>query len=348
MLFDSLDLRGLTLKNRVVVSPMCQYSSEDGFAGDWHLVHLGQFATGGASLVFTEATAVTPEGRITPWDLGFWKEEHAEMLGRIARFVAGQGAVPAMQLAHAGRKGSTAKPWEGGGPIDAYPVVAPSPLPFSPKHQTPQALDEAGIDRVVRAFGESAERAARAGFRLLEIHAAHGYLLHEFLSPLSNKRTDRYGGSLENRIRIVREVVRSVRSRIPDSMPLFLRISATDWTEGGWTPDDSVQLARAVGPEGVDLVDCSSGGNVVGARIPAGAGYQTPFAEHVRREAGVKTGAVGMIRSAFQADHILRSGQADVVILAREMLRNPHFALQAAKELGVKVKWPVQYERASE
>jgi 2,4-dienoyl-CoA reductase-like NADH-dependent reductase (Old Yellow Enzyme family) len=351
MLFDALDCRDVTLRNRIVVSPMCQYSSEDGFANDWHFVHLGTRAVGGAGLVFTEASAVTPEGRISPQDLGIWKDEHVSELSRIVRFVEAQGAVAGMQLAHAGRKASTPQPWVGNrvlspGEGGFRPILAPSALPFRPEDPVPEALDAKGIARIVKAFGDAAERALRAGFRVLELHAAHGYLLHEFLSPLANRRSDAYGGSFENRIRILVEVTAEVRSRWPERLPLFVRISATDWAEGGWDIEQSVELCRRLSRLGVDLIDCSSGGMVPGVKIPAGPGYQAPFAERIRREAGVKTGAVGLIRSADQAEHVLRSGQADVVILARQLLREPYWPLAAARQLGVQVRWPPQYDRA--
>jgi 2,4-dienoyl-CoA reductase-like NADH-dependent reductase (Old Yellow Enzyme family) len=330
---------------------MCQYSSNDGFANDWHIVHLGQFALGGAALVLTEATSVLPEGRISPQDLGLWKDEHVEVLARIGRFVRAHGAAFGSQLAHAGRKASTVRPWEGGGPLDPTgggwtPIVAPSAVPFDAGYQTPAALDDAGIARVIDGFKSAAVRAIAAEMQMLELHAAHGYLLHQFLSPISNKRTDRYGGSFENRIRLVREVVAAVRSVWPESLPLGIRISATDWRDDGWTPDESVALARLLSADGVDLVDCSSGGNAPGLRIPLGPGYQVPFAERVRREAQVATAAVGLITDAKQADTIVRSGQADMVFLARELLRDPHFALRAARELEVDVDWPAQYLRA--
>jgi 2,4-dienoyl-CoA reductase-like NADH-dependent reductase (Old Yellow Enzyme family) len=351
MLFDPLDLREVTLRNRIVVSPMCQYSSEDGFANEWHFVHLGTRAVGGAALVFTEASAVTPEGRISPQDLGIWKDEHVSELSRIVRFVEAQGAVAGMQLAHAGRKASTQQPWVGNRVLSTgeggfRPILAPSALPFRPDDPVPEALDAAGIARIVKAFGDAAERALRAGFRVLELHAAHGYLLHEFLSPLANRRGDAYGGSFENRIRALVEVTREVRSRWPERLPLFVRISATDWAEGGWDIEQSVELSRRLSRLGVDLIDCSSGGMVPGVKIPVGPGYQATFAERIRREAAVKTGAVGLIRSADQAEHVLRSGQADVVILARQLLRDPYWPLAAAKQLGVQVRWPPQYDRA--
>jgi 2,4-dienoyl-CoA reductase-like NADH-dependent reductase (Old Yellow Enzyme family) len=352
MLFDPLPLREVTLRNRIIVSPMCQYSSEDGFANDWHLVHLGSRAVGGSALVFTEAAAVTPEGRISPQDLGIWKDEHVPDLARIVRFIDGQGAVAGMQLAHAGRKASTQPPWKGsrvlapGEDGGFRPIYAPSPIPFRPEDPVPEELDSKGIARIVKAFGDAAERALRAGFRVLELHSAHGYLLHEFLSPLSNRRTDAYGGPFENRIRILLEVTRSVRARWPDRWPLFVRISATDWVEGGWDVDQSVELSRRLAREGVDLIDCSSGGLLPGAKVPFGPGYQTAFAERIRREAAVKTGAVGMIRGADQAEHIVRSGQADAVLIARQLLREPYWPLKAARHLGIQVRWPVQYERA--
>ncbi|OJT27344.1 oxidoreductase [Archangium sp. Cb G35] len=353
LLFTPLTLRGLTLKNRIVVSPMCQYSSEDGFANDWHFVHLGTRAVGGAGLIIFEATAVEAIGRISPQDLGIWKDEHIAPLARITRFIHEQGSVAGIQLAHAGRKASTAQPWKGGAPIppsekEGWKPVGPSPVPFDAEHTVPEALDEAGIQRVVRAFVDATERAKAAGFRHVEIHAAHGYLLHEFLSPLSNQRTDRYGGSFENRVRLTREVVQAVRKRWPEELPLFVRISATDWAEGGWNLDESVALAKLLKQDGVDLIDCSSGALVPGVKISAGPGYQTPFAERIRKEAGIATGAVGFIRSAFQADHILRTEQADVVILARELLRNPYWPLHAARELHATVPWPPQYERAQD
>jgi 2,4-dienoyl-CoA reductase-like NADH-dependent reductase (Old Yellow Enzyme family) len=352
-LFAPLNIREVTFRNRIVVSPMCQYSSTDGFANDWHFVHLGTRAVGGAALVFTEATAVTPEGRISPDDLGIWKDEHIEYLSRITRFIEQQGAVPGMQLAHAGRKASTAASWLGSHPLSEAergwrPILAPSAIPFSDKHQVPQALDEAAIRAIIRAFCEAAERALNAGFRVLEIHSAHGYLLHSFLSPVSNRREDSYGGSFENRTRILHEVVGEIRSRWPERYPLFLRISATDYVDGGWDVEQSVELARQVKPLGVDLVDCSSGGLLPHVAIPSGPGYQTPFAERLRTEAGILTGAVGMITAAEQADHIIRTGQADVVVLARELLRHPYWPFEAARKLGAEAPWPKQYLRAKQ
>ncbi|HYJ04999.1 MAG TPA: NADH:flavin oxidoreductase/NADH oxidase [Chthoniobacterales bacterium] len=350
-LFDPLAIRGLTFANRVFVSPMCQYSSENGYANDWHLVHLGSRAVGGAGLVLTEATAVLPEGRISPQDLGIWDDGHIEMLAKIVGFIHEQGSVAGMQLAHAGRKASTSRPWEG---HDAVPeseggwkkVVAPSALPFSETYPMPQALTLEGIQEVGAAFAAAARRACQAGFRVVEIHAAHGYLIHEFLSPLSNNREDEYGGSFENRTRLCREVVAAVRSTWPKELPLFVRISTTDWVEGGWNIEESVKLAGELKQMGVDLIDCSSGGNVPHAKIPVGPGYQTAFAERIRREAGILTGAVGMITSPVQAEHIIRTEQADAVIIAREFLRNPYWPLHAARELEQPIAWPVQYLRA--
>lgn len=352
-LFEPLSIRDVTFRNRIAVSPMCQYSCEDGFANDWHLVHLGARAVGGAALVMTEANAVSPDGRISPADLGLWKDGQMEPLARIARFIEKTGAIPGTQLAHAGRKASTGAPWAGGGPVEIAgggwrPVYAPSAIPFSSDSIVPEALDPAGIARIVRAFQDAARRALESGFKVIEIHGAHGYLLSSFLSPLSNQRMDGYGGSFENRTRMLREVIEGVREEWPEQLPLFLRISASDWTEGGWTIQDSVALARMVKPLGVDLVDCSSGGNIPSAKIPAGAGYQVPFAAQVRREGGVMTGAVGMITSPQQADQIIRNGEADLVLLAREFLRDPHWPLHAAQSLGQKMDWPVQYDRAKQ
>ncbi len=351
-LFSPLTLRAITLRNRVGVSPMCQYSSYNGFATDWHLVHLGGFAVGGAGLVMTEATAVSPEGRISPQDLGIWDDAHVPMLARINALVSAEGAVPGVQLAHAGRKASTHRPWGGGHgavlPADGgwANVMAPSAVKFADSYPMPHALTLDGIADVVRSFRDAAVRALSAGFQVIEVHAAHGYLLHEFLSPLSNLRTDAYGGSLENRARLCLEVVRAVRDVWPDTLPLFVRISATDWTEGGWTPEQSVQLARWLKPGGVDLIDVSTGGNVNGAKIPLGPGYQVPFAQTVRREADIPTAAVGMITTAEQAERIVADGAADLVLFARELLRQPHWPLLAAHALGAEIKWPSQYERA--
>ncbi len=350
-LFDPVTLRGVTLRNRIGVSPMCQYSSEDGFASDWHLVHLGSRAVGGAGLVFAEATAVTPDGRISPFDLGLWSDAHIAMLARVTSFVDAHGAVPGIQLAHAGRKASTPVPWAGEGPVGAAdggwtPIWAPSPVPFTDGWQVPRALSLEGIATIVDAFRAAAGRAFDAGFRVVEIHAAHGYLLHEFLSPLSNRRTDLYGGSFENRTRIVCEVVEAVRREWPERYPLFLRVSATDWIEGGWDIEQTIGLARLVRRLGVDVVDCSSGGLIRGAQIPLGPGYQVPFAARVRREAEIATAAVGLITEPAQADAIVVEGQADLVLMARQLLREPYFALHAAKALGEEGPWPRQYLRA--
>ncbi|KAA9332996.1 NADH:flavin oxidoreductase/NADH oxidase [Hymenobacter busanensis] len=349
-LFSPLTLRGITLKNRIAVSPMCEYSSVDGFANDWHLVHLGSRAVGGAGLVLTEAAAVSPEGRITPDDLGIWKAEHVPFLQRITAFIEGQGAVAGIQLAHAGRKASHASPWKGGAEVPetagGWRTVAPSALPFTDGETPPLALDEAGIQKVVADFRAAAVRSLEAGFRVIELHAAHGYLLHEFLSPLSNQRTDAYGGSFENRIRLLLDVTDATRAVWPEQHPLLVRISATDWTEGGWTIDDSVALAAVLKTRGVDLIDCSTGGNVPRAAIPVGPLYQVPFAERVKQETGVPTGAVGLITTPAEAESIIGQGQADLVLLARELLRDPYFPLRAAHELHAEVQWPEQYVRA--
>ena len=352
-LFSPVQLAGVTFPNRVFVSPMCQYSSADGFSNDWHLVHLGSRAVGGAGLVMTEAAAVLAEGRITPQDLGLWKDEHIPGLKRIVEFLHGQGARAGVQLAHAGRKASMARPWapeqrsltqsEGGWKN----VMAPSAVPFAENYSQPTALDLAGIQTITKAFTRAAERALETGFDLVELHAAHGYLLHEFLSPLSNRRSDQYGGSFENRIRLAVEVVDAVRAVWPAELPLLVRISATDWAEGGWDIEQSVALAKVLKAHKVDLIDVSSGGMTPQQLIPLGPGYQTPFAERIRREAQIPTGAVGMITDAVQAEHILRTGQADVVLLARELLREPYWPLQAAKELGDSTSWPAQYLRAA-
>ena len=350
-LFEPFTLRDVTFQNRIVVSPMCQYSSEDGFANDWHFVHLGSHAVGGTGLVFTEASAVLPEGRISPQDLGIWSDRHVEPLARITRFIHAQGAVAGMQLAHAGRKASTYRPWDGRGEIPpaqgGWQVVAPSAVPFADGYPQPVELDEAGIAAIVKAFGEAARRALQAGFCVVELHAAHGYLLHEFLSPFSNKRHDRYGGSFENRTRLIREVVEAVRAVWPERLPLFARISATDWEPGYWDLEQSIELARQLKPRGVDLIDCSSGGNLPNAVIPMNPGYQVPFAERIRREAGIATGAVGLITAPSQANTIIQQGQADMVLLARELLRDPYWPLHAARELGHEIAWPAQYLRAA-
>jgi len=349
-LFDPLTIRGVTLRNRIGVSPMCMYSAEDGMANDWHLVHLGARAVGGAGLIIAEATAVEARGRISPADLGIWRDDQIEPLARIARFVKSQGAVPGIQIAHAGRKAGSARPWEGGKPLSdelgGWEVVAPSAVPFADGYRTPHALTGDEIAQIVACFRDGARRLALAGFEWLEIHAAHGYLLHSFLSPISNQRTDEYGGSFDNRIRIVIDVARAIRTVWSEDKPLTIRFSATDWIEGGWDIEDSVELARRLKPEGVDLIDCSSGGIAPGIKIPVGAGYQVPLAEQVRHGAQIATAAVGLITSAQHADEIVRSGQADVVLLARELLRDPQWALRAAHTLGQPVPFPQQYHRA--
>ncbi|MGA7616683.1 MAG: NADH:flavin oxidoreductase/NADH oxidase [Thermoanaerobaculia bacterium] len=350
-LFESFDLRGVSFRNRIGVSPMCQYSSEDGFATDWHLVHLGSRAVGGAAVVFTEAAAVTADGRISPQDLGIWKDAHVEMLSRIASFIRSEGAVAGIQLAHAGRKASTARPWEGGGPVAPAeggwsPVYAPSAIPFREVDQTPHALSREEIGGVVKSFAAAARRSREAGFQVIELHAAHGYLVHEFLSPLTNQRDDEYGGAFDNRIRILIEITDAVREVWPDELPLFVRISSTDWVDGGWSADDSVALARMLAKHGVDLIDCSSGGLVTGAKIETGAGYQVPFSSRIRRESGIATSAVGMITSPAQADQIVRLGDADLVLMAREFLRHPYWPFDAARVLGAEIPWPQQYLRA--
>jgi 2,4-dienoyl-CoA reductase-like NADH-dependent reductase (Old Yellow Enzyme family) len=352
MLFDSMTMRELTFRNRIVVSPMCQYSSEDGFANDWHLVHLGSRAVGGAALVFSEATAVDPKGRISARDLGLWKDAHIDKLRQITRFIDSQGALPGIQLAHAGRKASVTTPWEGDKSVSpsagGWKPVAPSAIPFNEGSEVPDVLSLEDIQGLVRSFSEAACRALAAGFRVVEIHSAHGYLLHEFLSPTSNKRTDAYGSTFDNRIRLLLEVVRAVRKEWPMKYPIFVRISATDWTEPeGWDLEQSVQLAKRLKEEGVDLVDCSSGGLVPNARIPGGPGFQVPFAERIRRDAGIATGAVGFITSQAQAETILRSSQADMVFLAREFLRRPYWPLLASREARGNAPWPAQYARAS-
>jgi len=349
-LFQPLAQRGLTLRNRIAVAPMCQYSARDGVPDHWHLVHLGSRAVGGAAAVVAEATAVSAIGRISPQDTGLWNDAQAAAWQPIAAFIAAQGAIPGVQLAHAGRKASTQRPWEGGGPLPAgqggWTTVAPSALPFDDGWHVPQALDEAGIRAVVAEFRAAARRALAAGFQLAEIHGAHGYLLHQFLSPLSNRRSDAYGGSFENRTRLLREVVDAVREVWPERLPLWLRISATDWAEGGWSEDDSVRLAQQVKAQGVDLVDASSGGLVAHAKIPLAPGYQVPFAARIRREAGIATGAVGLITEAAQAEAIVAGGAADLVSIARESLRDPYFPRRAAQELGAKIAAPAQYARA--
>ena len=349
-LFQPLTIRGVTLKNRIVVSPMCQYSSVDGMADDWHLVHLGSRAVGGAGLIFVEATAVTAQGRITPGDMGIWDDRHIEPLARIASFIHRMGAVAGIQLAHAGRKASCHVPWEGGGRLKleqgGWEVVAPSEIPFRESDPLPRALTLTDMNGIVTAFVAAARWAIQAGFRVIEIHSAHGYLLHSFLSPLSNRRAHPYGGSLENRMRVLLQVATALRQTIPAEMPLFTRISATDWVDGGWDLDQSIVLAGALKSAGVDLIDASSGGIVPGVVVPVAPGYQIPLAAAIRKQAGIPTAAVGMITEPAQADTIIASGQADLVFLAREMLREPYWALKAGRALGQDQKWPVQYERA--
>jgi 2,4-dienoyl-CoA reductase-like NADH-dependent reductase (Old Yellow Enzyme family) len=349
-LFTPLTIGEITFRNRIFVSPMCQYSSEEGLPTDWHLVHLGSRAVGGAGMVMVEATAVTPDGRITPYDSGIWSDAQAEAFQRITRFIRQQGAVPGLQLAHAGRKASTDQPWRGGKPLgrDAggWTPVAPSAVPFDKDYPSPREMNARDLDNVLEAFVAAARRAHDAGFQCIELHMAHGYLLHEFLSPLSNRRADEYGGPLANRMRFPLRVAQAVRKEWPAGLPLLVRISASDWTEDGWDLDQSVQLSHALKKIGVDMIDCSSGGLLPSAQVPIGPGYQTPFAERIRREAGIATAAVGLITEPIQAEHILLTGQADAVVLAREMLRDPYWPLRAAKELRADIAWPPQYLRA--
>jgi 2,4-dienoyl-CoA reductase-like NADH-dependent reductase (Old Yellow Enzyme family) len=347
-LLSPLTIRTLTLRNRIVMSPMCQYSAEEGMANDWHLVHLGSRAAGGVALIIVEATAVTRDGRISPGDVGIWTDAQIDPLARIASFVHSQGAIAGIQLAHAGRKASSAVPWEGGGTLKTaadggWPVVAPSPIPFNDGDPLPLELDEKGIDGIVEAFEAAARRALTAGFKVLEIHAAHGYLLHEFLSPLSNQRNDQYGGSLENRMRLTLRVAERLRALIPDELPLFVRISATDWVEGGWDIEQSVELCKRLKALGVDLIDVSTGAIVPTARIPVGKGYQVPCARRIHDDADIKTGAVGLITDAQYANEIIIGGDADLVLVARELLRDPYWALKAQHEFEEEPSWPVQY-----
>jgi 2,4-dienoyl-CoA reductase-like NADH-dependent reductase (Old Yellow Enzyme family) len=351
-LFDDFTIRSVTFRNRIFVSPMCQYSSVDGMPTDWHLVHLGSRAVGGAACVIVEASGVSPVGRITAWDSGIWSAEHAKAFSPIARFIEEQGAVAGIQIAHAGRKASTDRPWTGGRAIHedphAWTPFAPSAIPFRPGDPIPHALTANEIDEIVDQFVRATEHALAAGFRLVEIHAAHGYLLHEFLSPLSNQRDDEYGGSLENRMRFPLRVAEAVRKAMPDALPLFVRISASDWAEGGWDLTQSIELCRRLRELGVDLIDCSSGGAVPGAKVEVGPGYQVPFARTIRADAHLPTGAVGLITDAHQANEIIHDGSADIVLLARAELRDPYWPLHAAKVLGVSTRWPVQYERAKD
>lgn len=349
-LFQPLSLRGITFRNRIMVSPMCEYSSEDGFANDWHLVHLGSRAVGGAALVMTEAAAVEARGRISPQDLGIYRDEHIEMLSRITSFIREQGAVAAIQLAHAGRKASTYRPWSGQGEVAVedgrWQTVGPSEERFSANYPLPHTLTQQEIAGLVQSFRRAAQRALQAGFQVIELHGAHGYLIHEFLSPLSNTRDDEYGGSLTNRMRFLIEVVDATREVWPAELPLFVRLSASDWTEGGLTIEDSVEIARVLKQHGVDLIDASSGGNVATAKIPLRPGYQVPFAEQIRREAGISTAAVGLITEPEQANEIIKTGEADLIALARELLRDPYWPLHAARALHYDISWPLQYERA--
>jgi 2,4-dienoyl-CoA reductase-like NADH-dependent reductase (Old Yellow Enzyme family) len=348
-LFSPLTIKNIILKNRIVMSPMCQYSATDGLVNDWHMVHYGSRAAGGAGLIIQEATAVLPEGRISPGDLGIWSDDHIPPLQKIVRFVHNHGSVAGIQLAHAGRKASCAIPRDGGKQLDeknnGWQTVAPSKIPFTKGDRDPEPLTMDGLNKVVSAFREAAKRALSAGFKIIEIHSAHGYLLQEFLSPISNHRTDEYGGTFENRIRLLQQVIVAVKSVWPPENPLFVRISSTDWTDGGWTPDESIKLAVILKEMGVDLIDCSSGGNVFDAKIPFVPGYQVPFSEAVRKT-GILTGAVGLITSATQAESILQDGKADLILLGRELLRNPYFPLLAARELGADTEWPLQYLRS--
>jgi len=349
-LFSPIRIRELEIRNRVFVSPMCQYSATDGMPDAWHLVHLGSRAVGGAGLVMVEATGVTPAGRITPFCTGLWSDAHREAFAPIARFIREHGAVPGIQLAHAGRKASTDAPWRGGSPLTrdqgGWKPQSPGNVPFTPKHVVPHALTQIEIDALVTAFADAARRARASGFDVVELHCAHGYLLHEFLSPLTNQRTDQYGGSLDNRMRLPLEVAQVIRQIWPAHLPMFVRISATDWVEGGWDLPQSIEFSRQLKALGVDLIDCSSGGLIADAKVPAVPGYQVPFAEAIRRDAGIATGAVGLITEARQAEAIVANGQADVVLLARAMLRDPYWALHAATELGADGAWPNQYLRA--
>jgi len=348
-LFSSFTIKNTTFKNRIVVSPMCQYSSIDGFANDWHLVHLGTRAVGGAGLVFSEAAAVSPEGRITPDDLGIWKDEHVEYLKRITTFIETQNSVPGIQLAHAGRKASHESPWKGSKVIEdktAWQTLAPSSIPYATTDPLPKEMTIADIKQCVNDFENAAQRSLDAGFKVIEIHAAHGYLINEFLSPLSNKRTDEYGGSFDNRVRILLEIVAATRKVIGNDIPLFVRISATDWVVGGWTIEDSIKLCTILKTASVDLIDCSTGGNSRDQKIAVGPMYQVKFAEQIKQQTVIPTGAVGMITNAEEAESILQNGQADLIFMAREFLRNPYFPMDAAKALGEDIAWPKQYDRA--
>ena len=352
LLYSSFQLKGLTLPNRIVVSPMCQYRSTDGMANDWHLVHLGSRAVGGAGLIFTEAAAVTPEGRISPDDLGIWKNEHIAPLKRVTTFIREQGAKSGIQLAHAGRKASTAPPWEGGHQVDdtnrGWQTVAPSAIPFYEDDNPPKELTKPEIDKIIASFASAAQRSVKAGFDTIEIHAAHGYLINQFISPLTNKRTDEYGGSFENRVRLLMEVAQAIHAVIPDEMPLFVRISANEWVEGGHTINESVEVAKLLKEHGADLIDCSSGAVVREQNIVIEKNYQVPFAAQIKKEANIATGAVGLITDAVQAEEILQAGKADLIFMGREMLRNPYFALREAEKLGEEIEWTKQYRRAKQ
>ena len=349
-LFSPLSIKSIQFKNRIAVSPMCQYSATDGFANDWHLVHLGSRASGGAGLIIQEATSVSPEGRISPQDLGLWKDEQIEKLKQINQFIISQNSIPGIQLAHAGRKASAASPWNGGRKVTiengGWNTVAPSALAYHENETAPIALDKSGIQKVIADFKSATKRAVEAGYQVVEIHGAHGYLLHQFMSPLSNLRTDEYGGSFENRIRLTLEVVAAVQSEWPENLPLFVRISATDWAEGGWNIEESIQLSKILKERGVDLIDVSSGGAVSHQQIPLGPNYQVPFAESIKKETGILTAAVGLITDAKQAEEIISSGKADLVLFARESLRNPNLGLSFAHDLEADIQWPKQYERA--
>lgn len=350
VLLSPFTIKDITFKNRIVIAPMCQYSATGGFANDWHLVHLGSRAVGGAGLIIQEATAVSPEGRISPGDLGLYTDAQIEKLKTITTFLKEQNTVPGIQLAHAGRKASCATPWQGGKQIKladgGWQTVSSSAIGFNETDDIPLELDAKGIEKLITDFKNAAARALQAGYQLIEIHAAHGYLIHQFLSPLSNRRTDRYGGDFENRIRVLLEIVKAVQTVWPAQLPLWVRISATDWVEGGWNETESVQLADILKNRGVDLIDCSSGGLLPHIKIPAGPGYQVHFAEKIKKGSGILTGAVGMITTPQQAEEILSAGQADMIIMARETLRNAYFPLYAAKALQDDIAWPVQYERA--
>lgn len=349
-LFQPLKIRSIELKNRIVVSPMCQYSSKDGFANDWHLVHLGTRAVGGAALVFSEATAVSAEGRITPHDLGIYKDEHIDFLKRITDFIKQQNAVAGIQLAHAGRKASHHRPWDGSAALkeneNAWITEAPSAIAYKDGEPAPHELSKEEIRKIIQDFKKAAIRAKDAGFQIIELHGAHGYLVHEFLSPLSNHRNDEYGGSFENRIRFLLEITDEVRKVWNEDLPLFVRISATDWVEGGWNIEESIELSKILKTKAVDVIDCSSGGNSPGQKISLGPMYQTPFAERIKKEAGIMTGAVGLITTTEQAENIIANEQADLIFLARQLLREPYFALHAAHDLGIDIPWPPQYDRA--